>query len=41
MLPFANSNRIHVVPPCIISDDEARRGLAIIDEALAVGDAVV
>ncbi|KAA1397958.1 aspartate aminotransferase family protein [Aeromicrobium ginsengisoli] len=41
MLPFANFNRIHVVPPCIISDDEARRGLAIIDEALAIGDAVV
>ena len=41
MLPFANFNRIHVVPPCVISDDEARRGLAIIDEALAIGDAVV
>jgi taurine--2-oxoglutarate transaminase len=41
MLPFANYNRIHVVPPCVISDDDARRGLAIIDEALAIGDAVV
>lgn len=41
MLPFANFNRIHVVPPCVISDDDARRGLAIIDEALAIGDAVV
>jgi taurine--2-oxoglutarate transaminase len=41
LLPFANFNRIHVVPPCIITDDEARRGLAILDEALAIGDAVV
>ena len=41
ILPFANFNRIHVVPPCVISDDDARRGLAIIDEALAIGDAVV
>ena len=41
MLPFANYYRIHVVPPCVISDDDARRGLAIIDEALAIGDAVV
>jgi taurine--2-oxoglutarate transaminase len=41
MLPFANYNRIHVVPPCVISDDDARRGLAIIDEALSIGDAVV
>jgi taurine--2-oxoglutarate transaminase len=41
MLPFANFNRIHVVPPCIISDDDARRGLAILDEALAIGDTYV
>jgi taurine--2-oxoglutarate transaminase len=41
LLPFANFNRIHVVPPCIITDDEARRGLAILDEALSIGDAVV
>lgn len=38
LLPFAVENRIHVVPPCVITDDEARRGLAILDEALtAVG----
>jgi taurine--2-oxoglutarate transaminase len=35
LLPFANFNRIHVVPPLTISDDEARTGLAIIGEALA------
>ena len=27
LLPFANFNRIHVVPPCNISDEEAREGL--------------
>jgi taurine--2-oxoglutarate transaminase len=38
LLPFANFNRIHVVPPCTTSDDEAREGLAILDEALQHGD---
>jgi taurine--2-oxoglutarate transaminase len=28
-------NRLHVVPPCVITEDEARRGLAIIDKVLA------
>ncbi|MCW2751006.1 MAG: aspartate aminotransferase family protein [Aeromicrobium sp.] len=41
MLPFANYNRIHVVPPCTISDDDARRGMAILDEALTLADAHV
>ncbi|MDQ3157117.1 MAG: aspartate aminotransferase family protein [Actinomycetota bacterium] len=39
MLPFASSNRIHLVPPCNTSDDEAREGLAILDRALTAGDA--
>jgi taurine--2-oxoglutarate transaminase len=39
LLPFANFNRVHVVPPCTLTDDEAREGLRILDEALAVGDA--
>ena len=39
LLPFANFNRIHVVPPCNIGDDEAREGLAILDAALSLGDA--
>jgi taurine--2-oxoglutarate transaminase len=34
VLPFTAENRIHVVPPCIITADEARRGLAALDEAL-------
>jgi len=39
MLPFVNFNRLHVVPPCTITDEEAKEGLAILDEALAVADA--
>jgi len=39
LLPFANYNRIHVVPPCNVTAEEAREGLAIIDEALNVADA--
>jgi taurine--2-oxoglutarate transaminase len=38
LLPFNNYNRIHVVPPCTISEAEAREGLAILDQALAVAD---
>ena len=34
-MPFANFNRLHVVPPCTISDAEAKEGLAILDEAFA------
>ena len=33
LLPFTNFNRLHVVPPCIITEDEAAQGLAILDEA--------
>jgi taurine--2-oxoglutarate transaminase len=32
--PFLAGNRIHVAPPLIISDDEARWGLSVIDEAI-------
>jgi taurine--2-oxoglutarate transaminase len=38
MLPFSNYNRIHVAPPCNVSDAEAREGLAILDQALSVAD---
>lgn len=38
LLPFANFNRIHAVPPCNVTADEAREGLAILDQALAVAD---
>lgn len=35
LLPFVAENRLHVVPPCIVTEEEAKKGLAIIDEALA------
>ena len=36
--PFTHFNRMHVVPPLVITDQEMRDGLAIIDEALNVAD---
>src|SRR5262249_3865077 len=36
--PFTHFNRVHVVPPCTISAEDARAGLAIIDDALTVAD---
>jgi taurine--2-oxoglutarate transaminase len=36
--PFTHFNRTHVVPPCTISEDELREGLAVIDGALEVTD---
>ncbi|GAA3678773.1 aspartate aminotransferase family protein [Nocardioides ginsengisoli] len=35
LIPFANFNRIHVVPPLTITAEEAKEGLAILDQALA------
>ena len=35
VLPFANYHRLHVVPPCTISEAEAKEGLAAVDDALA------
>jgi len=39
LLTFINYNRLHVVPPCIITDAEAKEGLAILDEILTAVDA--
>lgn len=39
LLVFTNFNRIHVVPPCTVSDDEVAQGLAVLDGALDVADA--
>jgi taurine--2-oxoglutarate transaminase len=36
--PFTHFNRTHVVPPCTITADEVRHGLAVLDGALAVAD---
>ena len=39
LLPFVVDNRIHVVPPAVITPAEARHGLRLIDDALsAFGD---
>ena len=38
LLIFTNYNRIHVVPPCTVSDEEALDGLARLDRALSVAD---
>ncbi len=39
LLVFVNYNRLHVVPPCIITAEQAKEGLAILDEALSAADA--
>ena len=36
--PFTHFNRMHVVPPCNVSADEVREGIAIIDQALDIAD---
>ncbi|MFE0540705.1 aspartate aminotransferase family protein [Streptomyces sp. NPDC058891] len=36
--PFVNMNRTHVVPPCTITETEAKEGLAALDAALSVAD---
>ena len=38
LMPFINMNRLHVVPPCTITDQEAKEGLSILDEALTLTD---
>ncbi|MCD1572535.1 aminotransferase class III-fold pyridoxal phosphate-dependent enzyme, partial [Agromyces mediolanus] len=40
LLPFIQDNRIHVVPPCVVTADEVAEAMAIYDEVLsAVGGA--
>ena len=36
LMPFINYNRLHVVPPCTVSEAEAKEGLAILDEVFTV-----
>ena len=38
LMPFTNFNRMHVVPPCTVTDAEAKEGLAILDEVLTITD---
>lgn len=35
LLPFAAENRIHVVPPCVVTEDEVAQALEIYDAAFA------
>lgn len=35
LLPMFADNRLHVVPPCVVTDEEVDRALAIYDEAFA------
>jgi taurine--2-oxoglutarate transaminase len=39
LLPFTTDNRIHVVPPCIVTPDEVDRALAIYDEVFTALEA--
>jgi taurine--2-oxoglutarate transaminase len=39
VIPFMQFNRIHAVPPCNVSEDEAREGIALLDKALSAADA--
>ena len=39
VLPFVNFNRVHVVPPLNIPDEDLQAGLDVLDEALSVADA--
>ncbi|MBD8024651.1 aspartate aminotransferase family protein [Microbacterium gallinarum] len=34
LMPFAADNRIHVVPPCVVTDAEVSQAMSIYDEAL-------
>ena len=38
LLPFTNFNRLHVVPPCNVSEAEVKEGLSILDEVFTVMD---
>ncbi|GAA0239315.1 aspartate aminotransferase family protein [Cryptosporangium japonicum] len=38
LIPFVNMNRMHVVPPCTVSEGEAKEGLAILDEVFTLLD---
>ena len=38
LVPFAADNRIHVVPPCVVTEDEVAEALAVYDEVLTLLD---
>jgi taurine---2-oxoglutarate transaminase len=38
LLPFVQDNRIHVVPPCVVTDDEVAQALSIYDEVIGIAE---
>lgn len=38
LMPFINYNRMHVAPPCTVTETEAKEGLAILDEVYSIID---
>lgn len=38
VMPFMNFNRLHVVPPCIITEGEAKEGLDVLAEVFEIMD---
>ena len=38
LMPFININRLHVVPPCNITESDAKKGLEILDQAFNITD---
>ena len=41
VLLFMNYNRFHVVPPLVITEEQVREGLDVLDRALDVADGYV
>ncbi len=41
LLPFVSENRIHAVPPCVVTDEEVGTALAIYDEVLSILDSAL
>lgn len=35
LIPFVQDNRIHVVPPCVVTDDEVAEAVAVYDDVFA------
>lgn len=38
LIPLMNFNRIHVLPPCNISEPDLKEGLAVLDDVLTIAD---
>jgi taurine--2-oxoglutarate transaminase len=38
LMPFTNYNRLHVVPPCTVSEAEVKEGLSVLDEVFGLID---